>query len=283
MSLRRALARLICCLPAAALGLALVAAPGLGEDAGLAPVPAYVGYVNDLANVLSEPRRAALEGFLDQLQKKTGAQFALLTVQTTAPEDPRQYKVRVFQAWGIGQKGEDNGLLLLVAMKERQLRFETGYGLEGTLPDGWQSRVVRDLAVPRMRAGDYEDGITAVVLATAQRIANEKGVTLTWDGRELRYTGGGGKRLPPIVVAFIVFAFLIVFLSAIRSAGRGGGVRTGDVLGPIIFSMLSNRRRSRGDWWGGGFGGGGGGFGGGGSFGGFGGGSSGGGGGGGNW
>jgi uncharacterized protein len=231
-------------------------------------IPPARGFVNDHAGVLDESTAARLEGFLDQVRRKTGAEFAVLTVQSTAPLTPTEYKVRVFDAWKLGAKGEDNGLLLLVAVAEREVRFETGYGLEGALPDGLQSRIFRREMQPRFREGDFSGGITAGVLACAERIAAEKGVTLEWDGQELRY-GDGGEVPPwlPIVV------FLIVVI-VIRIAARSG------------------RRRRRGWWymgpgghggWGGGFGGFGGGGGGGGSFGGFSGGSSGGGGGGGSW
>src|SRR5260221_375917 len=179
--------------PAAGLlACAACAAPTRAADeSGRAEIPAYTGYVNDVAGVIGEPRRAQLEGFLDQLHRKTGVQFALLTVPTCVPEDPSTYKTRVFNAWGIGDKERKDGLLLLVAMQERALRFETGYGLEGTLPDGWQSRMLRDLAAPRFRGGEPAEGITAAVLSASQRIAAEKGVTLEWDGKELRYNAGG--------------------------------------------------------------------------------------------
>ena len=162
-------------------------------------------------------------------------------------------------------------LLLLVAMEERALRFETGYGLEGTLPDGWQAAMLRREAVPAFRQGRYAEGVRAAVQQAALRIAEEKGVALEWDGQPLTYDSIRSRgKLPPSVVALIVFALIVmVVLSASsRSGGRRG-------------------RRFRGGPWGGGggFGGWGGGFGGGGggSFGGFGGGGSGGGGGGANW
>jgi uncharacterized protein len=268
---------------AASLGfLVLLAcgARGLGASAaraqdgsGLAPVPAYHGYVNDEADLLSEARGAQLESFLDQLHKKTGVQFAVLTVQSCAPEDPTQFKTRVFNTWGIGDKERRDGLLLLVSMNERAVYFETGYGLEGTLPDGWQARMLRDLAFPEFRAGRPEEGITAAVLSAAQRIAAEKAVKLEWDGKELRYTGGRGGAPPRWLILFLLFVLFFVILPALASQSR--------------------YRRRRGWYssggWGGGFGGFGGGFGGGssggggGGFGGFGGGSSGGGGGGGRW
>ena len=259
---------------------ALCTAPGRAEDAsGLAAIPDYTGYVNDAAGVIGEPRRAQLESFLDQLHQKTNAQFAVLTIASTAPEEPSTYKTRVFNTWGIGDKERKDGLLLLVAMQERQVRFETGYGLEGTLPDGWQSRMVRDLVIPQFKRGDPAEGITAAVLACAQRIAAEKHVTLEWDGRELRYNSSRGDRLPSWAVMLMMFLIFFVVLPAVGAASRRRG----------------GRNFSGGGWgggWGGGFGGGGGGFGGGGgssggggggSFGGFGGGSSGGGGGGGGW
>jgi uncharacterized protein len=269
MTAWRALARR---LSVVVLLLATTAAPRAQEDA--VPIPPYTGYVTDVAEVIGDERQAQLESFLDQLQQKTGVQFAVLTLASTAPEEPSTFKTRVFNAWGIGDAERDDGLLLLIAMEQRQARFETGYGLEGTLPDGWQSRMIRDLLVPRFRAGEPEEGITAAVLASAQRIAKEKGVTLEWDGEELRYDEQGGDaswaRYLPFVVLLLLFYFII---PAIRSGRRGRrGWRGAD------FS----------DWgggWGGGFGGSSGGFGGGGgsSFGGFGGGSSGGGGGGGSW
>jgi len=275
MSARRATARLL--LPVVLAAVLAGPPPARGQDgSGPVPIPAYTGYVTDEAGVIGEARQAQLEGFLDQLQRKTGVQFAFLTVRSTAPEEPSTFKTRVFNQWGIGGQEKDEGLLLLVAMEQREIRFETGYGLEGTLPDGWQSRMTRELMIPRFRAGEPEEGIVAGVLASARRIAAEKGVTLEWDGKELRYDAVGGEGFPRWVILLAVFFVLFVVLPSLAASRRG-------------------RRRRRGFWdmthWGGGFGGMGGGFGGGfgggggggSSFGGFGGGSSGGGGGGGRW
>ncbi len=266
MSVRRAGARLL-------VALVLLAAPTAARAIdGSAPIPDYAGYVTDRAGVLDASRVAQLEGFLDQVHTKTGAQFAVLIVPDCAPDDPSLYKTRVFEKWAIGDRERDDGLLLLVAMQEHALEFETGYGLEGTLPDGWQARMLRDLAVPRFRDGAPGEGITAAVLAASQRIAAEKQVTLTWDGRELRYdepTRGsrGNRPMPGIVRLLLIFLIVFVIIPAMNRGHHG-------------------RRGGFGGGWGGGFGGGfgGGGFGGGGGgFGGFGGGSSGGGGGGARW
>jgi uncharacterized protein len=232
-------------------------------------VPEPTGFVNDRAGVMDEPARARLEAFLDQVKQKTGVQFAVLTLKTTTPLDPLQVKTEVYQRWFHGNR---TSLLLLVALGEHRIAFETGYELEGILPDALEARIIRDEMTPRFRQGDYAGGVTAGVLRAAAIIAKDRGVTLEWDGRELRYTrerGGGDFR--PAVLAFVV---LVVLMS--------------------LASGLGGRRRRGGSWWtgpgpwiGGGLGGGGfGGGGGGGSFGGFGGGGgfgSGGGGGSGGW
>lgn len=288
--------RLGTALAIASLALAALVAPLAAQDTthatpegdGLVAIPEPVGYVNDQADLLDATTRARLEAFLDQLQRKTRVEFAILTVPSVQPETPEQYKVRVFERWGIGAGGTDEGLLMLLVLDERALRFETGYGLEGTLPDGLQSRIFRELMRPKFRENDYAGGIVAGVLEVARRIAAEKQVTLEWDGRELVYDRP--ERQPPVWALLVILGVVVFVVIVAIAASRGDGGR---------------RRRRHGwdDWggfggWGGGFGGGfgGGGFGGGGfgggfggssrgggSFGGFGGGRSGGGGGGGNW
>ncbi len=266
--------------PLAALPVALAlllagAAPARPQSEPAIPPPS--GFVNDAAGVMDEPARARLEAFLDQLARKTGAQFGVLTVKTTEPLDPAEYKERVFRSWKLGQPGKDNGLLLLVAIDQRKIAFETGYGLEGVLPDALESRIIRVEMTPRFRAGDVAGGITAGVLRTASLIAADQGVTLEWNGAELRYDRGGPdgiRGLPPLGIALAI-VFFVVLLRLIQG-GRGGWGA-----GPGTWSGR------RGGWyvgsgWGGGFGGGSFG-GGGGSFGGFGGGASGGGGGSGGW
>ena len=256
------------------LGVASCLAPVDGASPARAadepPIPAPTGYVNDHAGVMDEGSRARLEAFLDQVEKKTGAQFAVLTVTTTAPLSAAEYKVRVFERWQIGKHGEDNGLLLLVATHDREARFETGYGLEGTLPDGFQSRVFRDVMAQRFRAGDYAGGITEGMKACAARLAAEKGVTLEWDGEELRYQNSDSVEsltTRRILITFVLIMMVLAIVATSR-ARRGGGWM---MMGP------------RGGGWYGPFRGSGGGFGGGSRFGGFGGGRSGGGGGGGRW
>jgi uncharacterized protein len=232
--------------------------------------------VNDHAGVMDESTRARLEAFLDQVRDRTGVQFAVLTLPTTAPLDPLEYKTEAYQRWFEGNR---TSLLLLVAIEEHRIAFETGYELEGILPDALEARIIRREMTPRFREGDFAGGITAAVLRVAEIIAQDRGVTLEWNGRELRYTEPRSRGRGSLLAAFVVFMVVAVLISI--AAARGG----------------SSRRRRRGGWlwgggpwWGGGLGGGlGGGFGrgsGGGGFGGFSGGGgfgSGGGGGGGGW
>jgi uncharacterized protein len=255
--------------------VALSPVPARGQDSSAASpsevgIPAAAGFVNDHASLMNDEDRAKLEAFLVQVKEKTGAEFAVLAVPSCAPLDPSDYKVKVFERWGLGKKSENNGLLLLIVLDVHRAVFETGYGLEGVLPDGLEARIVREEMVPRFRANDFPGGITAGVLRAAQRIAADKGVTLEWNGAELRYDEARPRqRLPTWVIALIIAFFVLSLFS--RSRGRGTGW-----MGPGGFGGMGG--------WGGGFGGGGfGGGGGGGSFGGFGGGGSGGGGGGGSW
>ncbi|HVP14413.1 MAG TPA: TPM domain-containing protein [Terriglobales bacterium] len=181
--------------------------------------------MNDRAGLMDEESRAKLESFLDQVRTKTGVQFAVLTLPTTAPLDPDTYKTAAYQRWFHGNR---TSLLLLVAKEERRIEFETGYELEGILPDALESRIIRDEMTPRFRQGEYADGITAAVLRVASVIAKDRGVALTWNGAELRYgeSRGGERGIPPGVLAFIVFFVLLSFLSGFgrrRRGFRGGG------------------------------------------------------------
>ena len=100
-----------------------------------AQFPAPQGYVNDFAKVIDQRSRAELEVVAAQLKKEQGIELAVVTIQTTDPYDPTEYRTRLFEEWGIGGP-EDSGLLILLAMEERAIEVETGYGLEGVLPDG---------------------------------------------------------------------------------------------------------------------------------------------------
>jgi uncharacterized protein len=248
------------------LALALLALAGLAAR-GAAEVPRPEGFVTDRAGVIDPATKDRLTALLGELQQKTGAEIAVLTVDTTEPLDDFSYAMQVAEAWKPGRKKEDTGLVVLVAVKDRKVRILTGYGLEEILPDGLVGEIRDREMLPAFRAGDMSGGIWNGVGELANRIAVSRGVQLT-GAPQARPAEPTQQALPLWVVLLLV---AVVLLMSVRRSGGGRGLRSGG--GPVILP--------------GGFGGGRGGFGGfgggGGGFGGFGGGDFGGGGAGGSW
>jgi len=246
------------------------------------------GYVNGFAHVIDARAAAEIEAYCGNVERATGAQFAIVTVDTLDDEPVEDVANRLFSQWGIGKKGTNEGLLVLLAIKDHKNRVEVGYGLEPIVPDGYAGGVLRGIR-PILRQGNYGGALLAAAQQFGQRIAEAKGVTIEGQPRpqnRSRDSGGGGG-LFGIIIAF---ALLMLFLRGIGGrggpGGRGGGSGAGGFLTGMILGNLLGRGVGRGgDWGGGGFGGGGwgGGGGGGGGFGGFGGGGSGGGGASGGW
>jgi len=235
----------------ALLAVALVALARAAEP----PVPVPQGYVTDLAHVLGPDVRGRIERLAQELRDKTGAEIAVVTVETTAPLDDFTYAMRIADAWKPGRKGEDTGVVFLVATRDRKLRILVGYGLEGILPDGLVGEIEDREVVPAFRAGRVEDGVWRGVGALATRIAGARGVALT--GTPLPRPVPSPVPVPGwvLLLVILVFAALVLYQASSRPSGfrRGGFSPVGPFGG-----------------FGGGFGGGGGGFGGfgGGSFGG---------------
>lgn len=163
-----ALARVIGLLAGLWLGLF-----GLAFAQELQPVPALSAHVTDTVGLLPEGRRQALESQLVQLEKDKGAQLAVLIVSTTRPEPIESYSLRVAEAWRLGRKGVDDGVLFIVARDDRRMRVEVGYGLEGAVPDAIAKRIVAEVVAPRFKAGDFPGGIEAGVAALVARINGE--------------------------------------------------------------------------------------------------------------
>lgn len=236
--------------------------------------------VNDFANVIEAGDEQKLEQKLVGFDNTSSNQITIVTIRSLGGYDVSQYAVELANRWGIGQKGKNNGVLLLAAIEDRRINISTGYGLEGALTDITTGRIIRNEITPSFKEGNYyagfDKGVDAIIAAT-------KG-EYTADPKKHDKDGGIG------IGAIIIFIIIMVFILS-RGGGRGGGGTYmsgrgrrgglgGFILGNIIGSALSGGGR-------GGFGGGGGGFGGGssggGGFGGFGGGSFGGGGSSGSW
>jgi uncharacterized protein len=234
-------------------------------------LPKPSGYVNDFAHVLDQESSVRIEQLCQELQAKTGAELAVVTVKSLDGDPIEDYAVKLFQQWGIGKKDQSNGLLVLVAIQERRTRMEVGYGLEPVIPDGYSGEVLRSLQ-PYFRANHYGAGLYAAASQLASRIAQSAGVTLSTSrdmpepGDRERPRGSSPFQLILVGGLILLALFLLPYL-----LGGGGG---GGLMGP----PMGGGRYRRGGYYGGGFGGFGGGSGGSGGFGGFGGGSSGGGG-----
>jgi uncharacterized protein len=228
------------------------------------PVPRH--YVEDYANVINPSDEQSLNGVLQELEQKTGAQYIVLTVQTTAGVPIEQFSIELAEKWKLGQKGKDNGMLFVLAAKDRRYRFEVGYGLEGFVTDQYCDRVAREFLVPYLKKGDYSQGIYQANSRIAQTIAAESDVALTGMPKlspppaQSRRPVERGSRigLPCCGVLPLLFILLLLF------GGLGRGMGWWFFLPFMLGGFGSPRGYGRsGSYGGGSFGGGFGGFGGG--------------------
>jgi uncharacterized protein len=242
------------------------------------------GYVTDLAGVIDPATRQKIELLATEVQQKTGDQIAVVTVNSLEGQTREDYAVELYKHLGVGAKGKDNGVLILIAPKDRQYKIEVGYGLEPVINDARAGDVGRDM-VPDLRKGDYSAAALTGATGVAQFIAADAGIQLT--GLPQRKPRRQTKEAPWWLPLVLLGGFFLLIRALVRSGrnrrgppGSGGGM--GNAL-PWILLGSALGRGGRG--WGGGFGGSSGGWGGGsgGGFGGFGGGMSGGGGAGGSW
>lgn len=237
-------------------------------------------YVTDLAGVVDSDTTARVEALCTEVEQKTGAQIAVVTIKSLDNQDVDNYAHDLFKALGIGDKKDKRGILVLLAPNDRKYRIEVGYGLEAIIVDAKAGDIGRSM-VPLLRQGNTSGAVETAVQQVAQLIAADRGVTLTGLPRyRPRSDTSSDNSISPFVIIVLVFV-AIGILRALIHAGRGGGPSGGGGSGLWwILPMLLNSGSGRGGG-GGGFGGSSDGFGGG--FGGFGGGSSGGGGASGGW
>jgi uncharacterized protein len=252
------------------------------SESSSATPPVLSGPVNDFAAVIGAAEETRLESLIRNLQAASGDVIVVATIKTFQPAaDIRMYANEMFEnhGKGIGQKGKDNGMLVLVAVDDREVWAEVGYDLEGIITDGFAGQTSRETMVPYFRRGDYGGGILAGVTVFAGRIAAARKVTLENVPVQRPVRSNRDAGFPLIVIFFLAIVLINVVRGVLRAATGGRrsrrGRRWGSSVGPFGTGY--------GGWSGGGGRGwsGGGGFGGG--FGGFGGGRSGGGGGGASW
>jgi uncharacterized protein len=239
MTLRRLLAPPH--LLAAAL-LTLIASHALAETL---PVPALTGRVVDQAGILTGSDEARLTSRLSDLEAKTSIQLVVVTLSGLRDRPIEDWGLALGRTWGIGQKGKDTGALLIVAPNDRELRIEVGYGLEGTLPDATADAIIRNVVVPRFKAGNMAGGIADGVDAIIA-VLTGTGEEFTPSRRELI-----GQTLSEWTPVFYVGLFIVLMIvTQIRQRRRRGARYYRNSGGGWLYVDDDDRG------WGGGFGGG---------------------------
>ena len=228
-------------------------------------IPAHGGvWVHDEAHILSAATKAELEAILKAERDSTSNQIAVLIIPSLEGESLEEYALRVAHTeWKLGQKGKDNGVLLLISIKDRLVRTEVGYGLEGALTDAMSTRINRNEIAPRFREGDFDGGVKAGVIAIIQAIKGE----YKNDKPVAQPQRRKSKRGSPFITLLVILAVLFVLSRRKGGGGRGGGGYWSAGAGWLAGGGGFGGGGSSGGSWGGGgsdFGGGGG-FGGGGS------------------
>jgi uncharacterized protein len=236
------------------LGLRLGVALAIGAAAGWAVDWTALkpqGYVSDFAGVIDATSRARLNEYCGMVESSTGAQMALVTISSLEGEPVEDVANTIFRAWGVGQKGKNEGIMLLLAVGDRRSRLEVGYGLEPILPDGMAGSILREMR-PALRQGNYAEAMMAAAETIGNDIAQAKHVALTGPGLPRRVHRSVGGEIPWAVVLGGVF-LLIWLLRAGGPRGYGGSGGGGFLPGLILGGLMG--RSTWGSRGSGGFGG----------------------------
>ncbi|MBI4649820.1 TPM domain-containing protein [Candidatus Desantisbacteria bacterium] len=135
--------------------------------------PSPVGYVSDFANVISADDNRQMSNMIQELKGKTKVEVAVVTLTTIGNETIETYAVKLFEKWKIGEKGKDTGIMILLAIKERKIKIEVGYGLEGVIPDGLAGQIIDKVMIPSLKTGDFSSGLKNGTMEVVRIISNE--------------------------------------------------------------------------------------------------------------
>ena len=211
--------------------------------------PPLTGRVVDEAGLLSPTERESLTQALAHHEQSTGQQVVVVTLKSLRDRPIEEYGYQLGRHWGIGVKDKNTGALFIIAPRERKVRIEVGYGLEGTLTDAASRLIIENIVLPAFRSGQFGPGIVAGTGAILKSLAGDEGVT-PQPAKQTKSTGDDG--IVPLIVLFIVVLFLLTAMARYRRPSPGGlhgrrpeGWRSGGVIGGL------------GEGLGGGFGGGG--------------------------
>ena len=214
--------------------------------------PAPRGAVNDFAGVLSPGTAVRMEALAAEILQKTGAAVVVGTFKSLDGDDPDQFANELYEAWGIGKKGEDKGVLIMLAVEERRVRIETGFGVEGILPDGLVGSILDRYVVPLLKQNRFEEGLFNAMAAIGQVLAKDAGIEITGMQAAPAQRSSSGRRANPLSLLPILIIFAIMMCT-----------RSGRRMLPLLLLMSLSGGRGGGGFGGGGFSGGFGGFGGG--------------------
>jgi uncharacterized protein len=202
------------------------------------PVPALTARVTDQTGTLTAEQRTALEERLAAFENRKGAQIAVLVVSSTQPEAIEQFTIRVAEQWKVGRKGSDDGAILVVAVKDRALRIEVGYGLEGALPDAVAKRIIAEDIVPHFKQNDFYGGIDAGV---SRMISVVEGEALPAPRSAQGGKGSGGGFEGLLVIGFMLVFVVGGIVRAIFGRFLGSGVigAIGGVAGWLMLGSIA--------------------------------------------
>ncbi len=193
-------------------------------------VPPLKAHVNDYAHILSPAAVQKIEAELTAFESSDSTQIAVLTIPSLEGENLEEYSIKVADAWKIGQKGKDNGAILLVSKGDRKIRIEVGRGLEGTLTDLVSGRIIRDEMAPRFKQGDFDGGVEAGVSAIMAVVKGE--YTASPQGAPQ------GKKSSPRLMTLLIFLFVACIVLGALSKVLGGiaGAVGLPLIGVLLFS-----------------------------------------------
>jgi len=198
------------------------------------------GYVSDFAHVIDPASKTRLESYAAAVEQSTGAQMALVTIPSLEGEPVEDVANTIYRGWGVGQKGKNEGILLLLAIGDRRNRLEIGYGLEPILPDGFSGSILREMR-PALRQQQYGEALMAAAETIGSTIAKAKNVSITEQlPRRMRPQPSDSIPWPAVIGGIFLLLFLF---RAGGPRGYGGGGGGGFLPGLILGNMMS-----RGSW-----------------------------------
>ena len=242
-------------------GVLLVGLIWLAGVAWAVDFPPPEGAINDFADLIPSASEPRLEALAAEILRKTGVSMVVATFPDMSGEDIDTFSTELYKAWGIGRAGEDKGVLMLLALAERRFRIETGYGVEGVLPDGVVGRIMRQDILPPFKKGRFDEGFERGMAAMGRVVAKDAGVELAGQPASPQASPAQPRKGNWFFLIFIALILLMIFRRRRRPGGRQvGGL--GGMLPWLFLGSMMGSSRGMGGGLGGGFGGFGGGFGG---------------------